>query len=132
MARSVLVVLGGFLLIGVLSLGTDVLVKSALPGHFDAAGGTRHVGILVATLAYVFVYATFGCWLAARLAPSKPMRHAMILGLLGLAFNVAGTYAAWNTAPTWYHAVALLLVLPAAYLGGLLASRPRGAALAPD
>jgi hypothetical protein len=47
----------------------------------------------------------------------------MILGVLGLAFNVAGSAARWDTAPAWYHAVARVLVLPYAWLGGRLRER---------
>lgn len=86
---------------------------------------------LLVIQAYVFVFAVFGCWLVARLAPSHPMRHAMILGLLGLAFNVVGTIALWDQMPAWYHVGALALVLPAAWLGGWIRERQlRGVPLA--
>jgi hypothetical protein len=51
------------------------------------------------------------------------MAHALVLGALGLAFNVAGTIAMWDTAPAWYHAVALALVMPYAWLGGRIRER---------
>ena len=132
MLRSVLAVVTGFLVIGVLAFGTDVLVRAALPGAFDAAGRTDSVPVLVFTILYVGLFATAGCWLAARLAPSHPMRHALILGALGLVFNVAGTVAAWDTAPAWFHVVSLLLVMPWAWLGGWIRERQlAGAAPSP-
>ncbi len=123
MWRSLAAIVVGFVAIGVLSFGTDALVRSAMPGMFDGAGRTDSVPLLVLTIVYVGVYAVAGCYLAARLAPSRPMRHAMILGALGLAFNVAGTAAMWDTAPAWYHVVQLALVLPYAWLGGRLRER---------
>ena len=123
MSRSIVAVVVGFLLIGALAFGTDAAVRTALPGAFDAQGRTDSVPLLLLTIVYVGVYAVAGCYLAARLAPSRPMRHAMILGVLGLVFNIAGTAAAWNTAPAWYHILALLLVLPYAWLGGRLRER---------
>jgi hypothetical protein len=72
---------------------------------------------------YVGVFATAGCYLTARLAPSQPMRHALVLGVLGLVFNVAGTVAMWDTAPAWYHVASLLLVMPYAWLGGRIRDR---------
>jgi hypothetical protein len=123
MPRSVFAIVTGFLLIGALSFGTDALMRSAMPGAFGPNGRTDSVPLLLLTLAYVTLFATFGCWLAARLAPSAPMRHALILGALGLAFNVAGTIQMWDTAPAWYHAVALALVMPTAWLGGHLRER---------
>lgn len=126
MARSVLVIVGGFLLIGALAFGGSAVAMSAFPHLFDGAtGATRDTRMLAALIAWVFVAATFGCWLTARLAPNRPMRHAMILGVAGLAFNVVGTIVNWETAPAWSHVVSLLLVLPAAWLGGWLATRPR-------
>jgi hypothetical protein len=123
MGRSVLAIVIGFVFIGALSFTTDALVRAALPGAFDVAGGTTSVPVLVLTLAYVGLFAVAGCYLAARLAPGRPMTHALVLGGLGLLFNIAGTVATWATAPAWYHAVALALVLPYAWLGGHLRQR---------
>ena len=127
MLRSVLAIVAGFVLIGALSVGTDALVRAAAPRAFDAAGRTDSVPILLLTIAYVGVYAVAGCYLAARLAPDRPMLHAMILGALGLAFNVLGTIKKWDSAPAWYHVAALALVLPYAWLGGRLAEKRHSA-----
>ena len=123
-ARSVGAVVLGFVLIGALAVGTDaMMITTVLPGMYDASGATRSVPLLLFTQLYVGAFATFGCWLAARLAPSRPMRHAIALGLLGLAFNAMGTAARWEQAPVWYHALALALVMPYAWLGGWLRER---------
>lgn len=123
MLRSIGAVVVGFLLIGVLSFGGDFVIRSAAPGSFDVAGAASSPAVLVAMLAYVGVFAVFGCYLTARLAPNRPMAHALVLGALGLAFNVAGTIAMWDTAPAWYHAVALAMVMPYAWLGGRIRER---------
>lgn len=120
MIRSIGAILAGFLFIGVLSFAASALVQSALPGAFDAAGRTESVPILLLSQAYVAVFAIAGCYLAASLAPSAPMRHALILGALGLVFNVAGSIAMWDTAPVWFHLLAIGLVMPYAWLGGRL------------
>jgi hypothetical protein len=121
--RSAFAIVVGFVIIGVLSFATDALVRLAVPNVFDAHGGTESVPVLLAALGYVALFATGGCYLTARLAPSHPMRHALVLGGLGLAFNVAGTIAMWSTAPAWYHAVALAMVMPLAWAGGHLRER---------
>ncbi|HEU0054362.1 MAG TPA: hypothetical protein VFQ39_14340 [Longimicrobium sp.] len=132
MLRSIVAVVAGFLFIGALSFGTDAIVRSAMPGAFDAAGRTDSVPLLLFFIVYVGVFAVAGCYLAARLAPSRPMRHALVLGVLGLVFNVAGTVAMWDTAPAWFHVVSLLLVMPYAWLGGRLRERQlTGAPLSP-
>jgi hypothetical protein len=123
MVRSIVAIVVGFLFIGALAMGTDALVRAAVPTAFDAAGRTDSVALLLFTIVYVGVFAVAGCWLAARLAPNRPMRHAMILGVLGLAFNVMGSIAMWDTAPAWFHVVSLALVLPFAWLGGWIRER---------
>lgn len=123
MLRSIGAIVLGFVVIGALSFGTDAALRRAIPQAFGPGGRVDDVALLAFFQLYVFVYATFGCWLTARLALARPMRHALILGALGLAFNVAGTIAMWDTAPAWYHVVALLLVLPAAWTGGWIRER---------
>jgi hypothetical protein len=123
MGRSILAVVVGFIVIGVLAIGTDAVVRTTVPQIFSATGRVDSVPWLALMQAYVFVYAVFGCWLTARLAPNRPMRHAIVLGLLGLAFNLVGTTLMWAQAPAWYHLVALVLVMPAAWLGGRIRER---------
>ena len=123
MWRSVAAIVGGFGFIGALSFGFDAVVRATMPGAFDAAGGTSSVPVLLMVMGYVAVAAIAGCYLCARLAPNRPMRHALILGVLGLLFNIAGTWKLWNLYPAWYHALSLLLVMPYAWVGGRLRER---------
>jgi hypothetical protein len=124
MMRSIVAVVVGFLFIGVLSFGTDAVIRNVIPDAFDPSNGrTDNVALLLCTIAYVGIYAVIGCWLTARMAPAKPMKHALILGVLGLVFTAAGTAVAWDTAPVWYHVVSLATVMPYAWLGGRLAER---------
>lgn len=120
MMRSIAAVAAGFFVIAILSFGTDSIMRRSFADAYDATGRTESVGLLLLTLAYVAVYAIAGCYLAARLAPNKPMKHALILGVLGLIFTTAGTAVAWATAPAWYHVIALATVLPWAWIGGRL------------
>jgi hypothetical protein len=120
MLRSIAAVAIGFVFIGALAVGADMVLKSVLPGAFDAAGRVDEVPVLLLIMGYVGLFAVTGCYLAARLAPGRPMLHALVLGALGLVFNVAGTVAMWHTAPAWFHVVSLLLVMPYAWAGGRL------------
>jgi hypothetical protein len=118
MIRSIVAVVSGFLLIALLSFGTELALMAAMPALFESDGSTSSVAVLVLTIGYVGLYATLGCYLAARLAPNRPMRHALGLGGLGLLFNIAGSWYAWAMAPAWYHVISLLLVMVWAWLGG--------------
>lgn len=120
MLRSIAAVLFGFLLIGALSIGADVVLRQAMPTAFDAAGRVEGVAVLLLMMGYVGLFAITGCYLTARFAPRRPMLHALVLGALGLAFNVAGSAALWDTAPAWYHVASLALVMPYAWIGGRL------------
>jgi hypothetical protein len=73
-------------------------------------------------LSYRTVYAVLGSYIAARLAPRNPMRHALILGFIGLPLSVAGAIVAikGNFGPAWYPIALALTTLPCAWLGGVL------------
>ncbi|MDB4878957.1 MAG: hypothetical protein JWL60_403 [Gemmatimonadetes bacterium] len=123
MGRSILAIVAGFLVIGALATGTSALLASVMPGAFDANGRGTTTSWELLMHAYVFAYATFGCWLAARLVPGHPMRHALVLGVLGVVFNAAGTAMQWDTAPLWSHVLGVGLAMPAAWLGGRIRER---------
>jgi hypothetical protein len=123
MGRSIAAVVIGFVVIGALAFGADAILRATVPGAFTANGRMEDPAMLLFVLGYVTLFAVAGCYLTARLAPRRPMAHALVLGLLGLCFNVVGTMAQWDHAPAWYHVLALALVMPSAWLGGWLRER---------
>ena len=132
--RSVLAIVAGFLFIGLLSVGTDGIVRGLYPNAFGADSGTSNTAVLLGSTIYVGIYAIAGCWLAAALAGRRAMMHALILGVLGLALNLAGVARMLHLFPTWYTVVNVLLVMPYAWIGGKLRERQlerRGAVRAP-
>jgi hypothetical protein len=117
--RSILAIVAGFLFIGALAGGTGAVLSSA--GFLPAAGEPlTDPGPVLLEAAYVAIFAIAGCWLAAWLAPDRPMRHALILGFLGLVFNVIGAVATWGQRPAWAILLNLALVMPYAWIGGRL------------
>ncbi len=102
----------------VLSLGTDALLR--LAGLAPPLGRPMGNGLLLLATVYRTVYGVLGSYITAQLAPYKPMAHAMILGLMGLAANVLGTVSTWNNnlGPHWYPIALVVLALPTAWLGG--------------
>jgi hypothetical protein len=62
-----------------------------------------------------------GGFVAARIAKTRHYTNAAVIGAIGIILSVllAGEY------PLWFDAVAFLLVLPAALLGGHLAIPPK-------
>jgi hypothetical protein len=122
--RSALAVTAGLVAIFVLSLATDQVFHSL--GIYPPWGEPmRETGLNVLALSYRVVYGTFGCYLAARLAPRDPMRHALILGGIGLVLSSLGAVGAImaDLGPAWYPILLALSALPTAWLGGALARR---------
>lgn len=73
-------------------------------------------------------YTVLGSYITARLAPRNPMRHAMILGVIGLIAGTAGVIATLplHLGPTWYPIAIALTALPCAWLGGFLYLKQQG------
>ena len=79
-------------------------------------------GLNALALSYRIVYGILGGYIAARLAPHHPMRHAMILGTLGFVVSVAGVIATlpMHLGPAWYPVALALTALPCSWLGAKL------------
>ncbi len=126
LGRSALALFAGFLAVVVLSLGTDQIlhVLEVYPPWgqpmFDPA-------LNFLALAYRTVYTVLGSWIAARLAPRNPMRHALILGAIGFVLATIGAITAItkfaHLGPAWYPIALVIETLPCAWLGGALARR---------
>ena len=124
LGRSIAAVVIGFVVVAVLSLATDQLLH--VLEVYPPWGQPMHDPALNAlALAYRIVYSIFGCWLTARLAPRRPMLHAMIVGAIGFVLSAAGaivTVTQFELGPAWYPIALALTALPCAWLGGKLRS----------
>jgi hypothetical protein len=122
--RSIAALLGGMLAGIVLSLGTDILLHKI--GVFPPWGESMigYEGPLLLATAYRTVYGVLGSYIAARLAPDRPMLHALVLGALGLAVSIVGAAVTWNKGPAfgphWYPIALIVLAMPTAWVGGKL------------
>jgi len=76
---------------------------------------------------YRVIIGVGGGWLTARLAPQRPMKHALILGLVGTVLGLGGVVAnAYKPmGPTWYPIALAVLAIPQSWLGGwIFQTRP--------
>ena len=92
-----------------------------MTGIYPPWGQMMSDGLFALATAYRFVFNVIGCYVAARLAPVKPMWHALFIGWLGLALSLAGAAASWakpEMGPHWYAVAVDLMALPCAWLGG--------------
>lgn len=131
LGRSIGAVFAGFVVVVVLSLGTDQIMH--VLGVYPPWGiSMNDTGDNILALSYRVVYAILGSYIAARLAPRNPMRHAIILGVVGFIISTAGAIGAisMKMGPAWYPILLALTALPCAWVGGMLHARRHQASVA--
>ena len=124
LARSIGAILAGFVFVFIVSLGTDEVLH--LVGVFPPWGASLvgYDGALLVATAYRIIFGIAGSYIVARLAPDRPMRHALIGGFIGLALSILGAAGTWNRGPAfgphWYPLALVITALPTAWAGGKL------------
>jgi hypothetical protein len=116
--RRIGAVFAGLLAIFVLSTATDVALHAT--GIFPSWSERMNDALFLLALAYRIVYGVAGCYVTARLAPDRPMQHALALGALGLVVSTAGALAMWDAGPAWYSLAVIAIAMPCAWAGGKL------------
>lgn len=117
--------LAGLVAVIALSTATDALLHGT--GVFPPERTPMSAALWLLATAYRTAYGVAGGWVAARLAPDRPIAHAVVLGLIGVALSTAGTVATWSEGPEfgpkWYPIALIVLALPSSWLGGRLVQR---------
>jgi hypothetical protein len=120
--KSVGAVVAGIVVGAGLSIATDAVMHAT--GVFPKSGGAMSNSLFAIALGYRIIYGILGSYVIARLAPDRPMFHAMIGGLLGLVVSTIGVIATWNRVaefgPHWYPLSLVVTALPTAWLGARL------------
>ena len=122
--RRIGAVLAGLLAIFILSTATDVALHAA--GVFPPWEVRMSDALFLLALAYRIVYGIAGCYVTARLAPDRPMHHALALGAVGVVLSAAGAVAMWDAGPAWYSLGVIAIAIPCAWAGGKLAMARTG------
>ncbi|ABG59587.1 hypothetical protein [Cytophaga hutchinsonii] len=123
--KSIGAILAGFITGAALSMAADfIMEKTGMMSmqHFKQSSPA----ILLLVIGYRFVFNVLGCYLAARLAPGKPMKHALIIGVIGTVLSIVGTVAMWDMAIPFYNITIIVMSLPSAWLGGKLFLQTQG------
>jgi hypothetical protein len=119
--RGVFAVAAGLLAIILLSTATDALLHAA--EVYPPPRQMMSDELFGVALTYRVVYGVAGSWLTARLAPDRPMQHALVLGFVGLVISTMGAVAMWDLGPPWYSLAVIGIALPSAWLGGWIRVR---------
>ena len=100
--KSVVAVVGSYLLSVVLVLLTDPLLSLLFPGDF-AKGRVPSNNALIASSGFFVVVSIFCAWLCARFAPSRAARHVLWFFIIGEVMGVGATIPNWSKGwPHWY------------------------------
>jgi len=120
--KGVGAVLAGFLAIVIITTATDMAMHAT--GVFPPLGEPMGDALFLLATGYRIVYGVAGCYIAARLAPDRPMLHALALGVVGVVASALGAVATWNRGPAfgphWYPLALIAISMPCAWLGGKL------------
>jgi hypothetical protein len=116
--KSIWAIAAGVIFIVVVSTLADALFHAI--GVYPAWNEPIDDKLALLATSYRTVISVAGAWLTARLAPSKPMEHAMILGFVGMVMGTIGVIATWNMGmgPRWYPIALAALAVPQCWLGG--------------
>ncbi len=121
--KSIGAILAGFVTVVALSIGTDSVLEAT--GLFPPQNRPELYtsGPLLMALIYRSLYTVAGGYVVAALAPGRPMRHAIILGILGVVAGTLGAAANWDkttVGTAWYPIALVIAALPCTWLGGKL------------
>ena len=120
--RSIGAVFAGFLAVVVLSIGTDMALHAT--GVFPPWSQRMSDALFLLATAYRTLYAVAGSYITARLAPHRPMKHALVGGVVGLVLSTVGAVATWDRGPDfgphWYPLALIATAMPCAWAGGRL------------
>jgi hypothetical protein len=120
--RSIGAVVAGMLGGILVTTATDIVLHAI--GVFAPWGEPNSDGPLLLATAYRIVYGVAGSYMIARLAPDRPMAHALVGGVVGFALSIAGALVTWNKGPAfgphWYPLALVATAVPCAWAGGKL------------
>jgi heme A synthase len=127
--QSVGAVIAGYL---VSALLTGITI-AALGALFPESYRPENIGWVVFNVIYGCAFAVLGGYVVAWLAPSRPMAHALVLGVLMALFALLTSYAVsmsppspeYANQPGWYYPVLAVTVLPSIVMGAWLQQRYR-------
>jgi hypothetical protein len=116
--KSIWAVLAGVLFIVIGSTLVDLVLHAI--GVYPPVDQPIDDALALLATAYRVVISIAGAWLTARLAPDRPMKHALYLGYVGVVLGLVGLAATWNMGlgPRWYPIALVVLAIPQCWVGG--------------
>jgi hypothetical protein len=126
--KNFLAVIAGLAFTIASAVGLDFVMHNTGVFSYDSSEMTTSDWVLA--MSYRLVGAIGGGWITAKLAQSRPLFFAIVLGIIGTVVGLAGLLVAWQASPAlgplWYPLVLVLTAIPCTWLGGKIANRPHG------
>jgi hypothetical protein len=118
--KSIWAVVAGVLVIVVVTTIVDIVLHAA--GVFPPMNVPIDDRLSLIATSYRIVISIAGAYVTARLAPERPMKHAMILGVIGTVLGAVSVVATWGSGmgPHWYPIALAVLAIPQCWVGGKL------------
>lgn len=115
--KSIGAILAGMVVGAVLSVATDFGFEKT--GIFPSPDQGLFIWwMLLLALIYRGAYNILSGYITAKLAPVNPLKHAIILGIIGVVVTILGSAANWEKSAAWYPIALILITLPCTWLGG--------------
>lgn len=121
--KSLGAIVAGFMATAITTTLVDTIMHQT--GVFPSYDVVMSTNLFLLALSYRIVLNSFGCMIAAKLAPYYPMYHAIALGTFGMIMASIGAYIMWDKGPAWYSIANIAIALPCAWIGGKLYERQR-------
>lgn len=124
-ARRIGAVVAGLIVVVMLDVGIDVVMHQT--GVYPPWFQPMRTSLWLLAIAYRTCDGIIGGYVVAWLAPDRPVRHALVLGVIGLVLSTLGLLATLGKGPEfgpkWYPLALVVLAVPNALIGGLLRQR---------
>jgi len=102
MVKSIVVVVGSYLLSIALVLATDPILSRVFPGDFVKGHVPSNAALMASTCLFVVV-SIFCAWVCARFAPGRAGKHVLWFLILGEVMGLGATIPNWSKGwPHWY------------------------------
>jgi peptidoglycan/LPS O-acetylase OafA/YrhL len=124
MLRSTLAIIGGYLamvaVVGLCTYGLMLLTPSWFPGAAPPAGP-----FLAVNIAYSVIAALAGGYVAAWIAPQRPVKHAVMLAVFALVMSIVSAVLQGDRQPRWYQVLLAVCMPMVIVLGGWVRGHQR-------
>lgn len=118
--KSIGALVAGFITVAVLSIVTDVLLEKLGIFPPQQQASLYVWWMLALALMYRTIFTIIGGFITAKLAPNSGLKHAVVLGLIGMLFATIGAIANWDKGNQWYPVLLILVSVPSTWFGGKL------------